>query len=785
MQMKFFNADGVETQEFQGKQGDVVPFRVEAEGAGRIFAALSDLKSGDGAVLRREHTSILQTQCVDALGNYQELWTGAGTLWGYMEIPADCPAGRYSGALEIRREDGNASQEPVRLLVLPADGPSNLDDFTSLARIKWFQSRAYQDESVIPPPFVPVRCRDGRAELLGRAVSFGAFGLPAAIYSAFDGQGQIGGTESPVLDAPIRFSLTGEEFLETARDIREMEGAAEVYTRSESGRFLLESKGKLEPDGMYALTMRLTARTDATAAAELLVKPAKPRLFMGLGCPGGTMPKRLDFKWDRRVNQDGFWAGDVNGGCRVRLRDAVYHKPNVNIYYGYKPIKIPDSWGNGGQGGIAVTDGQITVYTGPRRMTAGESLDFGLDLWITPLKELDIRKQFSSRYYHTYRCESPEKWLETMKETGANIINIHHGTDLNPYINYPFYETEALRRFTDQVHRIGGRVKLYNTVRELTTRMKEFPILRSLGYEILEPSRGIEGASLWQDDARAWIAEHIGADIIPAWRQEITTGKYAGEVDASVLTNGQSRLCNYYVAGLKWLAEHAGIDGIYIDDVAFDRSTMKRVARLFSRRAGSQIDLHSWNHMDARAGKTSSALQYMELLPYVDRVWLGEGFDYENTAPEYWLVEMSGIPFGVMGEMLQNDGNFYRGMVFGETNRLGWGNVSPEPLWKLWDAFGIAKSRMYGWWSGDCPVKTGEPEVLATCYVRENRALVAVASWAAGEKAVTLRTEDTLGFVPGRIRIPEIPGRQAAATLAVGQPLTIAPNQGILALIES
>ena len=75
--------------------------------------------------------------------------------------------------------------------------------------------------------------------------------------------------------------------------------------------------------------------------------------------------------------------------------------------------------------------------------------------------------------------------------------------------------------------------------------------------------------------------------------------------------------------------------------------------------------------------------------------------------------------------------------------------------------------------------------MLPTCYIRENRALGAVASWAAGEKAVTLQIEDTLGFVPGRIRIPEIPGRQEEAVLAIGQPLTIAPNQGILALIES
>ncbi len=38
-------------------------------------------------------------------------------------------------------------------------------------------------------------------------------------------------------------------------------------------------------------------------------------------------------------------------------------------------------------------------------------------------------------------------------------------------------------------------------------------------------------------------------------------------------------------------------------------------------------------------------------MPYVNRTWIGEGFGFDNTL-DFWLVEMSGIPFGLMSETL-------------------------------------------------------------------------------------------------------------------------------------
>jgi len=47
-----------------------------------------------------------------------------------------------------------------------------------------------------------------------------------------------------------------------------------------------------------------------------------------------------------------------------------------------------------------------------------------------------------------------------------------------------------------------------------------------------------------------------------------------------------------------------------------------------------RMDLHSWNHFNKLAGFTNCLNLYMDLLPYFDQVWIGEGRDY-NRMPDY------------------------------------------------------------------------------------------------------------------------------------------------------
>jgi hypothetical protein len=150
------------------------------------------------------------------------------------------------------------------------------------------------------------------------------------------------------------------------------------------------------------------------------------------------------------------------------------------------------------------------------------------------------------------------------------------------------------------------------------------------------------------------------------------------------------------------------------------------------------------------------------------------------------LVEISGIPFGQTGEMLQDGGNPWRGMVYGMTGRLPWAG-DPRPLWQAWDAFGIAESRMIGFWVENRPVKVDRPDVLATSYVRSGRTMVALASWAKERVDVKLAIDwPALGLEPGAAALTAraIENFQPARTFAAGEPIPVEPGKGWLIVIQ-
>ena len=247
-----------------------------------------------------------------------------------------------------------------------------------------------------------------------------------------------------------------------------------------------------------------------------------------------------------------------------------------------------------------------------------------------------------------------------------------------------------------------------------------------------------------------------------------------------------SRWHNYYLEGLNWLVQNIGIDGLYIDDVAYDRTTMKRVRKILDRgRKGALIDLHSANQFNPRDGFTNSANLYLEHFPYINRLWFGEYFDYDSS-PDFWLIELSGIPFGIMGEMLQGGGNPWRGMLYGMTSRLPWAG-DPRPLWKIWDDFGIQEARMRGYWSPSCPVKTDNTDVLATAYVKKDTVLVSIASWA--EDIVLCKLEidwKTLGMNPENMKLhaPFIKEFQGTTTFKPTDMIPVEPGKGWLLILS-
>jgi hypothetical protein len=232
------------------------------------------------------------------------------------------------------------------------------------------------------------------------------------------------------------------------------------------------------------------------------------------------------------------------------------------------------------------------------------------------------------------------------------------------------------------------------------------------------------------------------------------------------------------------LAANQHIDGLYLDDIAFSRETVKRLAAvLHESRPEVVIDLHSANQFNVRDGFINSAMLYMEHFPYITRLWFGEYFDYDQ-GPDYWMTEVAGIPFGLMGEMLQDGGHPYRGLLYGMTARK-YGNVDPRPVWVMMNDFGIAEARMTGYWLEDVPVGTDNPEVLATAYVRDDGVLIVLGSWSKSDELVDVTLDlETLGLEqPLRAWTPAVEGLQAAAEVDLAA-VPVPAGQGLFLRLE-
>jgi hypothetical protein len=215
---------------------------------------------------------------------------------------------------------------------------------------------------------------------------------------------------------------------------------------------------------------------------------------------------------------------------------------------------------------------------------------------------------------------------------------------------------------------------------------------------------------------------------------------------------------------------------------------MKRLRKTMdTTRPGCLIDFHSGNSFHENYGWTSPACLYMEHFPMIDSLWLGEGYDYNHESPDYWLVEISGMPYGLFSEMLQKCGNPWRGMIYGMTNRLRWVGCDPTPIWKLWDEVGIEDARMIGYWSKKSPVRTDQENVLATSYVKDDKTFVVLASWADEALDCQLQIDwDKLGLSAkdSKIYLPEVETLQTSQELSPTGTIKIEPLKGAFIIIE-
>ena len=487
-----------------------------------------------------------------AKGDVQALWCG-------VQVPQNVPAGIYEGTAKVTaqgmepREVAFTLHVKDQVLADKGDG-----DLWRLARLRWLNSTIGSEKTLIRP-FKAMKVRGHRIKATEKTLEVAPNGLPCSV--------SVNGHE--VLASPMSLEV------ETSEGIVRLDGGDLTIRRDadtqvswtsrqvEQG-ISLTTEARMEYDGQVLLKLSLSSEK------ELVVKdiryataytPYASTYMMGIGQDGGYRPQA--WSWDWSGQWDSYWMGGVKAGLHVEFRgDDAYHGPLLRDY----KKNAPAAWYNEGRSRVVMhtqgvgEDSQAVVTAALGSQTLGRSpLELQLVLHITPAKPLDTRHQFEQRYYH----DDPSGF-EKAAEDGANIGNIHHAGRLNPVINYPFIVREPLKEHIRAMHAKGLKVKLYYTIRELTNYVSEIYALHSLNHEIMAagPGGGAPG-----------LCEHLVEDYWPAWYAEHGVGM----TDAAWVTSPQSRWINYYLEGLRWMLQNYEIDGVYMDDISFDGSVMKRM----------------------------------------------------------------------------------------------------------------------------------------------------------------------------------------------------------------
>lgn len=714
------------------------------------------------------------------------------SMWIVSDIKANQAPGIYQGKVTVSAKGTKSYAIDVKIQIEDKIAENRgYNTPQNQSRLNWLDSDIGIDDEVFVP-FTPVKLKDRSVSVFGRELTFNNYGFPSKIISTFTGSNHsVDGEEKNVLSEPIRLDVfQGGKAVKWSSKVPKItmqtSGAVAWETILTSSGLELLIKAKMECDGYINYETRIKAKKDINIGDVQLIIPyekSTAKYLMGMGKQGGLTPEKLEWKWQQEYANNMLWIGDVNAGLQVKLKHLV---PDWKLA-SFEKLGPYRDWSNEGKGGCNVISSEkevvVTAYVGERTMKKGDEMVLNFGLLITPFKTLDD-KHWKERYYHA--DNNPVK----AAKNGATIMNIHHANIYNPYINYPFLSGDTLKSLIEEGNKLHIRTKLYYTVRELSTRACELWALRHLDDEIFsrnnvltpdDTHEKIDENSIYGMTGHSWLYEHLRSNYDPAWHDP-TMGL---DGDMSIRTQGLSRWHNYYIEGLNWLIRKYGVRGLYLDGAGYDREIMKRMRKTMDRAADScLLDFHSGNAFQPAYGLNSPANNYMELFPFINSLWLGEMYDYNSTKPDYWLVEISGIPFGLYGEMLQDCGNAYRGMVYGMSTRY-YGGCRPMNIWKLWDYFGISGSEYIGYWDDANPIKTGNKNILASVYLKKDKAMIAIGNWADTDQVISIDIDwEKLGMNPSsaKIEIPNIDNLQTSGVANVKQ-LNIPASKGLILII--
>ena len=406
------------------------------------FSALKNSKTGD--VIPASSFTCFNTGGIDVTGTVftKDCSVSKGkvqALWMGTMIPEQLASGEYEGVVTVSGE--GVESKAVRLSLNVSDQViANHGDNEPWrhSRLRWLNSQLGFDDEVIAP-YVPLTIKDRKLSMLGREVELGVNGFPSNITSFFkETVTEIGEQGRELLAKPMNLVADGGDWENLDFAVTKQKPATiGWHSTNQNSRFIMNLDAQLEADGNMEYEVVLIAREDATIddiSLQTELVPGLANYMMGLGQRGGYY-KDLDWKWNVEKNQDAVWTGDVNGGLQLRFYDDQYERPLNTNFYHQKPLRMPTSWCNQGNGGIRLFSGNkgtlVNAYSGKRSVKKGDRLYYYFNVLITPFRTINTDKQWQDRYYHGYQLSTRhttlvrQSLISTMRMPSIHSSTIH------------------------------------------------------------------------------------------------------------------------------------------------------------------------------------------------------------------------------------------------------------------------------------------------------------------------------------------------------------------------
>ncbi|MGI6593751.1 MAG: glycoside hydrolase domain-containing protein [Christensenellales bacterium] len=648
-----------------------------------------------------------------------------------------------------------------------------------LARLKWLNSKRAWSNDVLPN-YKRVVLNANEIDILGHKIVVDKKGMIEDVKSYYDESNALtNDIQKNLFYKPMRLDIEGVKlkFDECKMSSKPAFVDTHVESFSDNNKVVIESRIKY--DGSIAYKINVSTLNElliSNLSLKLFFKSSS--YFMGLE----NLPKKIDENFAMNVNLDvgkpvqHFFVGDVNSGAKIKLAPFAFNESIAS--YNCTQRDLPSNlWINFGKGKVNInkTKEGVEVDISTGAIVAFKNKDLTLEFCInlTPCKELSSNNILGLRIAETQIFKDYAQAIKEVESANMEYIIVSPGIRYYKYLNYPLEDLKGLAAIASEARHNNLSTGLKYGLRSISSKNIITKVFNGFSNELIikqfDSDKNAPPKNMFE---RSPVVD-VEAKQIKAYKDE------------QLLLRPQSRMNNYYVESLSFLQNAINLRCVSMKNPTIDSLTMERARKTLTKSRQNQgiIELELTSQFNKANAFSLALCSYAEVLPFVDKLWYNDNFDYSYDIYTL-LLGRTGVPFGVATTFPANT-PIALSLLFGALPKYGVESLSSEVInhfYKNVDKYDFINSNFYGFWDTSNPIRIDHSNVYASCFESNGNLLVSVFNYSDKKVKFEIGVETKLGVSVANKKVfaPFLGIEQADKQIDVTKPLSLLPFSGVV-----